>query len=147
MYPLPHCLASQFLTFYHSFTRLCQFLCDTWIPEYVAAFVSLGSMIAIIAILAVYDGQSLNAWTFPDNVTINAVISVLNTVSKTSMTFALASALGQWRWIFLRAKSRSLMTFMLIDGASQGPLGSLRLIWNTKGLCVLLGHDSLRMSN
>ena len=107
---------------------------DTWAPEYAAALVSLGSMIAILAILASYNGQSLTEWTFPYSITINAVIAVLNTVSKAFMTFVLTSTLGQWRWIYLRAKSQSLKTFALIDSASQGPLGSIHFLWHTRGL-------------
>lgn len=53
---------------------------DWWIWEILAVILSLATTAATIIILAVYDGHPLPSW--PYQITLNAVISVLSTVAK-----------------------------------------------------------------
>ena len=79
--------------------RLHRLWSDTWWPEYVATGLSLCSMATIIAVLTAYNGQSISNWHFPAGVTINAIVSVLSTIQKSLLAFALSAALGQWKWL------------------------------------------------
>ena len=105
----------------------------TWIAEIAALALSMSAMAAIVAVLVVYDGQDIQHWNFPDNVSINAVIATLNTVSRTLLMFALSSAVGQWRWITVNRSTQPLSRFVDIDRLSQGPLGSVQFLWRTLG--------------
>ena len=104
---------------------------DTWIPEYFAVGVSVASLLTTIALLMVFGGRDIATWRLPDAVNINAVISVINTVSKSSILFALSSALGQWKWILAGRQGLSLNTFVHIDQACGGPLGCVQLLWSS----------------
>lgn len=106
---------------------------DTWAFECTAAFFSLGCMVAIVVLLIQYNGQSQSTWNFPAGVTINAVIAVLNTAAKALMTLVLASALGQWKWMYFNRHSHPLTIFDAFDKATRGPLGSIMLLGRTRG--------------
>lgn len=98
---------------------------DTWAPEWLALFLGFCTLCAVLALLGTYNQEAITAWSFPGAVSINAVIAALNTVSKTLTAFVLCSALGQWKWIVIDRRHKSLSTFVKINAASQGPLGSL----------------------
>lgn len=53
---------------------------DWWLWELVGAMLSLGATVAIIIILAVYDGHPLPSW--PYRITLNSLLSVLSTIAK-----------------------------------------------------------------
>ena len=55
---------------------------DWWFREILAILLGIGSTVAIVVILAMYDDKSLKDW--PSKVTINTMLSVLSTVSKLS---------------------------------------------------------------
>ena len=106
---------------------------DTWTPEYLTAGLSLASMASVVALLAAYDGQSISTWHLPYGITINAVISVLNTISRSLLAFALSATIGQWKWIDISQRHQRLHRFSVIDSASRGPLGSAQFLWHTNG--------------
>ena len=104
-----------------------------WAPEYGAACLSLAFMAALVALLGVYNNQSLAAWLLPSAISPNAVIAALNTLSRLSTSFVLSSAIGQWKWISISRQQRSLKSFVYIDESSKGSFGGLKIIWNTRG--------------
>ena len=53
---------------------------DWWLWEILGMIVSLGAIIGIIIILALYNGKPLRTW--PSKITINTSLSVLSTISK-----------------------------------------------------------------
>ena len=107
---------------------------NTWAPEYGATGLSLAFMVAIVALLAVYNGKSLSDWALP-TISPNAVIAALNTLSRVFSGIALSSALGQWKWISICREQCSLKTFVYIDECSKGSFGSLKILWDTRGRC------------
>ncbi|GAP83960.1 hypothetical protein SAMD00023353_0602720 [Rosellinia necatrix] len=62
---------------------------------------------------------------FVDGITLNTIVSILITISKTLLLAAMASAIGQlkWQW-FEHAEGRRALDIQLFDAASRGPLGS-----------------------
>ena len=55
-------------------------LWDWWLWEIAAIVLSLGVTAATVVILIMYEGQPLPSW--PYNVTLNAMLSVLSTIAK-----------------------------------------------------------------
>ena len=102
-----------------------------WKLELWALIGSIFSFIAMIVLLAVFDGRPIFDWK---RVTLNAIVSVLSVSMKASLTFAVAELIGQWKWILFSRGSRRLMDFERIDLASRGPLGSSRILWKMTGV-------------
>ena len=100
----------------------------SWVLELIAIVVSIGSLIAIIAILRREDGRPLSSWTLA--VSLNTVIAALGTLSRTTLAFALSACIGQQKWNWLARRADCLMTWVRFDEASRGPWGASRLfIW------------------
>jgi hypothetical protein len=55
-------------------------LWDWWLWEIAAIVLSLGVTAATVVILVMYEGQPLPSW--PYNITLNAMLSVLSTIAK-----------------------------------------------------------------
>lgn len=108
-------------------------LADSWLIEIVSIAFSLIALLAILILLACYDGKVLFSW---HKVTINTVISIFATISRMCLMLAVSSALGQWRWNWFYGQSRPLADFDTLDAASRGAIGSFRLLWTTKSLQV-----------
>jgi hypothetical protein len=100
-------------------------LLDTWFPEAVAMTFSATCMLGIAAVLRVYEGKA--STTKPYGITLNAMVSVLATASKSSLFYAVASAVSQlkWCWFTQRRKLQDLQSF---DDASRGPWGSMTML-------------------
>lgn len=100
-------------------------LLNTWFVEVVAVIFSAACVIAIAIVLSVYDGKTQP--NMPYGLTLNAIVSVLSTASKSALICAVAGALGQLKWIWFR-RSRKLQDIQLFDDASRGPWGSVTLL-------------------
>lgn len=99
---------------------------DWWMGELLAVLLSTIALFAIICVLYIYDGH--HQPTLPHNVPLNFVVSTLATVSKSSLLFAVASALGQFKWLWMFSRRRRLQDLQVFDDASRGPLGASRLL-------------------
>jgi hypothetical protein len=99
----------------------------SWSLEIFAMIVSLGSMIAIGAVLSRENGRPLSAWSFMFS--LNTIIATLGTLARTTLAFALSACIGQQKWNWLRRKSDSLVAFERFDEASRGPWGATRLFF------------------
>ena len=69
---------------------------DTWIPEFLSLVASAACIIAIAGVLYSYDGSA--SPEIPYGITLNAIISILATTSKSLQLFAIASAISQQKW-------------------------------------------------
>lgn len=89
--------------------------------------------------LRVYDGKPLPA--LPHGLTLNAIISVLATGSKSALLFSVASNITQWKWIWYREqKMRKLSDLQVFEDACRGPLGAVQLLFdNTRTSLGLIG--------
>ncbi|MCJ1323620.1 hypothetical protein MMC10_000281 [Thelotrema lepadinum] len=118
------------------------YLLNTWWPEYAATGLSLIFMLIILSLLLEYDNKSLSDWHLPSTVSPNAVIAALNTLSRMSSAFALASAIGQWKWIKASQEKKPLQFFVYVDKASRGALGSMQVVWHTRASQELDGPQA-----
>ena len=67
-----------------------------WTMPILAIVGSMSLTVAIGIVLAHYNNQSVFDW---HGVTLNAIVSVMNTISKAMLAFTLDECLGQAKWI------------------------------------------------
>jgi hypothetical protein len=94
----------------------------------------LGSALALtgmVILLAECDQKPIFSW---HGVSLNTIISILSTASKAWLLLTVDAAISQWKWILFSHDRRILNDFGVIDSASRGPLGSLKLLWKLRGL-------------
>lgn len=100
-----------------------------WRWEVASAVFSLLCVVAITIILKVYQERPLSDWHFVHNITLNTVVALLSTLSRTALIVSVASCLSQLKWIHLVRSPRPLREMQIFDDASRGPWGSLELVW------------------
>jgi hypothetical protein len=100
-----------------------------WTWEIISIILSILCMGAIVGILLVF--HSRPAPTLPSGITLNALISLLATISKAAMLVSVASCISllKWQWF---SRPRKLIYFNILDEASRGPWGSVDLLWKTR---------------
>lgn len=101
-----------------------------WWPELLACLFSMACIVALVALLTIYNERQIFNW---HGVTLNALVSVLSTASKASLLLAVEEAIGQWKWLLFWGRRRRILDFDKIDNASRGPLGSVSLFWGVRG--------------
>lgn len=119
-------------------SSLSYYFFDWWLLELSSMLLSLASAAAIVGVLFHYQDRPLSDW--PYRITINTLISFLNSLAKGAVLLVVASAVSQLKWLwFHQSKARSLKDIQLFDNASRGPLGALQLIFHTpKGILASL---------
>lgn len=98
-----------------------------WKFETSLLFLSVCSLLAIIVLLAVEDGKTLDSWKF--YLSLNTVVSILGTISRASLASSVGSCIAQEKWNWFRKRQDHLYLFDRFDSASRGPLGSLKLLY------------------
>lgn len=98
-----------------------------WSFEIVSFTISIATLIAMVAILASYNGKAIFDGRI---ITLNAIISTLSTASKATLLTVIASCISQGNWILFADRPRRLYDFEMIADASRGPLGSLKVLWS-----------------
>lgn len=93
---------------------------------------SVACLVVIIGILIAFDQKSRP--NFACGVTLNAMISILATASKSSLIYIIGECMGQlkWNWFYKGAR-KPLDGMQLFDSAGRGPLGSIFIILQHKG--------------
>lgn len=106
---------------------------DTWALEIAALVLSVVSLVAIVILLSVYDGEPQFSFGI---INLNTIIAILAAAFRIGFMVPVGEALAQWKWLWFSKKSRPLADFDSIDDASRGSRGSLLLLWQTKGLSL-----------
>ena len=101
--------------------RIANPFSDWWMGELLAILVSIVTFIAIVIILRKYDNRTLQK--LPQNVSLNFVVSTLATVSKSSLLLAVASAIGQFKWLWISAKYHPLRDLQILMKQAEAPWG------------------------
>ncbi|CAG8919328.1 unnamed protein product [Penicillium salamii] len=104
---------------------------DTWFYEIVALLFSAGCYCAIFFVLRAYDGKP--SPKFSHGLTLNTIVSVLSTASKSSLIFTVSECIGQLRWIQFKKSPTPLAHIQTYDSASRGPWGALLIFSQDKG--------------
>ncbi|KAK5739083.1 hypothetical protein LTR17_005603 [Elasticomyces elasticus] len=102
---------------------------DSWAPEIIAITFSTACIVAIAAVLKFYEGKSTPR--LPYGITLNAVISILATASRSLLIFTVAAAIGQSKWCWYR-RERGVNDIQSFDEASRGPWGSVMLLFSRR---------------
>lgn len=100
-----------------------------WGWDILALSLGLAILIAIIAILRVYDGKQQPTWKL---ISLNTLLSWLSTVAKGCIAFSLSSGLSQLKWVWFAQRKRPLSDLSVFDNASRGLYGSAELLWALK---------------
>ncbi|KAI9711901.1 MAG: hypothetical protein M1812_007055 [Candelaria pacifica] len=96
-----------------------------WLWEIISLVTSVCATSGIVGVLVYFDGHPLPSW--PYSITLNALISVLATISKAALLLPISEALSQLKWLWFRAGRKPLSDFDKFEQASRGPWGSARL--------------------
>ncbi|EME78728.1 uncharacterized protein MYCFIDRAFT_22229, partial [Pseudocercospora fijiensis CIRAD86] len=99
-----------------------------WWPELLSAFLSVGTLIAVAAVLHSIDGEPLEKWDLPWQMKPNTVISTLITLVRLWMLLVVAECIGQLKWVYFEQKPHRLIDFETFDSASRGPWGAALLL-------------------
>ena len=102
-----------------------------WLPELVASFMSVASLLAIVAVLAVYDGHSLDSLNLPRQLSLNGLVAILATLHRMFLAVPLGSLINQEGWLHFAKNKRPasyLRDLPRFDDAAKGPWGSLLFI-------------------
>jgi hypothetical protein len=105
-----------------------------WLFEILALMFSTACLLTISILLVVYHGQSIQS--FPQGITLNAIVSVLSTTFKAALIYPVSTALGQAKWNWYADQERLLRDFQRIEEASRGPLGATRILFGPTSFSV-----------
>ena len=105
---------------------------DWWAGELLAILLSIIAFLTIIIMLHKYDNHPLPR--LPHQVTLNFLVSTLATIIKSTLLLAVASALGQYKWLWISSRQRRLQDLQVFDEASRGPLGATKLLTSRTAL-------------
>ncbi|KAK3996006.1 hypothetical protein QBC44DRAFT_365981 [Cladorrhinum sp. PSN332] len=83
-------------------------------------------ILTITAILKACEGKKPRS--IFGGITLNAIVSVLSTISKSSLIFSVSAAIGQFKRDWYETESRRLYDLEIFDEASRGPLGAAKLL-------------------
>lgn len=110
--------------------RVRNLFVDWWMGELLAIVLSLATFGLLVFILYKYDGQHLP--TLFHNLSLTFVVSILATTSKSLLLLTVASAIGQFKWLWIFTKQSQLQDLQIFDEASRGPLGAFKQLTSKK---------------
>ena len=102
-----------------------------WLWEILAIVLGASSFVVLIILLSVCDGHAVPR--LPLRISLNGIVSILTTVSKTSMLFSITATISQFKGLTFSGWTRQLKDLQIYDEASRGPLGASRLLISSKG--------------
>ncbi|KAK1831998.1 carboxylic ester hydrolase [Podospora conica] len=103
-----------------------------WKLEIAGLVLALAAMAALVAVVMRFEGRPLAAWP-SSAITLNAVVAVLVTVATGGMSVALASGMGQMKWVRFKQGRAPLSDLECFDEASRGAWGGLGLLFRMRG--------------
>ena len=110
---------------------------DTFLLEIFALLFSASCLTAAAIVMWAFDGNPLPL--LPSDLTLNAIIAGLAAASKSSLIFAVAATMSQYKWCWFQTRSTRrtrLEDLQTMDDASRGPLGSALLLFNHTALSL-----------
>jgi hypothetical protein len=117
-----------------AFSKWNSSILDTWMWEIFSITFSTLCLLAIVGIIRFYDQKKTPS--FPHGLTLNAIVSILATCSKSALLCMIGTSVGQLKWLwFSGRKERPLYDLQSFDDATRGPWGSMMVLmrWPHKG--------------
>lgn len=105
-----------------------------WWWEIGAAFLSTTCILLIFVTLLTMHGKPLNNWKL--SISINATVSILATVARSTLMLLVAQTIGQMKWHHYDSV-QSLKDIQTFDAASRGPWGALVFLVHARGRALL----------
>ncbi|KAL7815196.1 hypothetical protein V8C26DRAFT_421156 [Trichoderma gracile] len=102
-------------------------LSSTWWIEIVTMFTSVACMAGLVFLLAHFENKLSSEWSF--FISFNATVAILITAARATLLAAVSTCLSQEKWMRFRNRPHRLLEMAIIDTASRGPLGSLRMLF------------------
>ncbi|KAK1691471.1 hypothetical protein BDP55DRAFT_542332 [Colletotrichum godetiae] len=102
---------------------------QVWWKEMFCIITSIASLIAIVVVLALFDNHSLPSW--PHKITLNTFLALFTTLAKGSFMLPVSIALSQSKFTWF-LKPKPLNDFYVLDQASRGWLGSMKLLFRVR---------------
>ncbi|KAK8024283.1 hypothetical protein PG993_012349 [Apiospora rasikravindrae] len=96
---------------------------EFWLLELLAVLLGVGCMVAMVVVAIHSDNTLVSDWSLL--IGINALFSVLVTISKAAMLLSISECIGQIKWLYLAKTECHLDALSAFDDASRGPWGSL----------------------
>ena len=96
-----------------------------WYLEIFWSIVSFGCFVALVIVLNKFNGQPLPKW--PLGLTINTIIALLATISRTGFIIPICESISQLKWLWYQ-EERPLADLQAFDEASRGAWGTLKLL-------------------
>ncbi|KAK4226425.1 hypothetical protein QBC38DRAFT_366621 [Podospora fimiseda] len=103
--------------------------------ELGATFLSIISLVLVVAILFLASNRSLEKWAFP--IQPNFLVAVFTTLGKSAMMVSITSSLSQLKWQHFSQKHCPLSHLDILDEASRGPWGSFTLLFRLRSIALL----------
>ncbi|KAJ9608451.1 hypothetical protein H2200_007439 [Cladophialophora chaetospira] len=97
-----------------------------WTWELLSVLISLLCFVGVIILLAVSDGRGVPQLGY--RLTLNTIISILITASKSAMLVAVGTAIGQRNWSWMIRDRQRLLDIQIFDDASRGPWGAFTML-------------------
>ena len=120
-------------------SRLTRAHSNWWLDEILGAVASIVTFVIIIAILYSYDQSTIPH--LPFRVSLNTVIATIATATKACLLLVAASAISQFKWLWVRdqRRGRRLQDLQIFDAASRGPLGAIKMLCSTRSSLAVIG--------
>lgn len=100
---------------------------QAWTLEMLSALLAVGVVVAIISILAHFNGQTTPVWRYSIN--LNTLVALLSTVARALVLITVSEVLGQAKWLWISQRTlRPISHLEHFDVASRGWFGSFRLL-------------------
>lgn len=104
---------------------LTRIFSDTWTLEILCWLLALLSLVIILIVLGIFNGQPLQNWH--SGLSLNTLINVVSQIAQTALFVPVAASISQMKWIWY-SKIRPVGEMENFDKASRGPMDSLWLI-------------------
>ncbi|PHH84465.1 hypothetical protein CDD83_1901 [Cordyceps sp. RAO-2017] len=97
-----------------------------WAAELAALAAAVAIVAAIAVMLVRYDGQKVPEWQW--SVGLNAVVALLTLGMRAALALVATEVISQAKWMWFARGPQRLAYFQLLDEASRGFLGSVKLV-------------------
>lgn len=115
----------------HCATAYTRYFEEWWLWELLSAILGLLAMVAMYWLLSQHNDRRLPQWgsVFGAEINLNAVLSLLGLVIKSSLMLAVLECISQLKWTWYSKTYRSLEDLHVFDNASRGPIGAIWILF------------------
>ena len=105
---------------------------DSWTQEILACIVAFLSMVSIIVVLLVYQGNHTPI-ALPISIKLGSILSLLSTIIEAAIAVPIAAGLSQLAWAKFAKGQLPLSDIENYDRASRGIEGGILTLWRRRG--------------